>query len=147
MTNLAELKNIGAGGAGKASGAQQKEYLPIFVPMGYPKGQETMKCGGGEKPVHVADVMTRGQALEGWLKEDGSGWPGGLDLRGAGVGAVYKAYFFTGVCAAATVVTLGWNIYVAAAFAYLTGHYWSNRLLNDAWNLAWYKGKSLIFTK
>ena len=148
MVSVKEAKHIMArqqkpsGSANPVS--EEKVYIPFFVPAGYPPGSdkmlETNPITGikEEKPVHVMDITTRGQILKDWL-DDG--------MRSGNVGAVYKAYFYTALCAVLALVTLSFSPYVAAVFAYLTGHFWSERLLNDAWGVEWFKGKALIYAK
>jgi hypothetical protein len=137
MVSLKDVKGIGAKQK-KAPAPTEKSYIPIFVPMGSQKGADTMLCRGKRVPVHTADIITRGMALETWLDEN---------MKSGSAGAVYKCWLYAFVCGVLTVVSLLYiNIYVAAVFAYLTGHFWGWRLLNDCWSLAWFKGKTLTYT-
>lgn len=134
---LDEIRKIQKAKAETAS-TEEKTYVPIFVPMGSQKGSDTVNCLGVKRPVHTTDVITRQIAIKTWLDEG---------MRTGSVGTIYKAWFYAFVCGVLAVVFLFINIYIAAIFAYLTGYYWSERLLNDAWSLQWYKGKTLTYTK
>lgn len=117
---------------------EEKVYAPMFIPMGYQKGGETMLCGGEKKPVHVAHAYTRGQ----WLADC-------IDASDkTTIGSIYKSFFYATVFAIATISSFIFvNVYLAGVFAFLFGYYWSERLLNACWGTSWFQGKTLIRTK
>ncbi|PIZ91455.1 hypothetical protein COX85_03810 [Candidatus Micrarchaeota archaeon CG_4_10_14_0_2_um_filter_55_9] len=110
----------------------------IFVPMAT-IGQmgENGKDGVAKVP-HTMDVITRGKFISRVMND---GWKMG------GLGTSYRAYFWGVIFFAMTVVSyLYIHVYLAAVFAYLTGYMRSQYLMNHAWNVEWFKGKSLIHT-
>jgi len=117
---------------------EEKTYTPIFVPMGRAPGADVMNCRGRKDvPVHTTDVLTRGDVMEE-ITED--------SMRSGNIAAAYKAWLLAVVFFVITVATMFVNIYVAAVFAYLTGFYYSERLLNQSWGVEWFKGKSVVYT-
>lgn len=123
----------------KPAEVSKQENPFMYVPMGQKKADDKMGLGDGKKPVHVMHVETRGSFLNNWLQT--SSW------REYSGGTAYKAIVFGWVFLALTLATYLWvNVYVAAVFAYLTGLMRSQYLLANAWNLGWFKGKSLIST-
>ncbi len=125
------IKPASASNASDGYGEPRAEHL--FVPMA---SVGTMHPGK-DQPVHTMEVKTRGNILSEWFNSD---------MREGNLGTVYRAYFLAIVFFLLTVITLGFSVYVAAIFAYLTGHFWSERLLNDAWSLEWFKGKAMYYT-
>lgn len=124
--------NAGSANSGAGGGYGESRIENLFVPMA---SVGTLKPEG--MPTHSMDVSSRGELLKDWL---------GSDLRDGKYGAIYRSLFWAIVCLVLTVITLTISVYVAAVFAYLTGHFWSERLLNDAWSLEWYKGKAMYYT-
>ncbi|OIO25197.1 hypothetical protein COX85_02000 [Candidatus Micrarchaeota archaeon CG_4_10_14_0_2_um_filter_55_9] len=119
--------------------APKQENPFMYVPVGQKNPKERMGLGKDKKPVHVMKVSTRGEYLNNWLKT--GSW------REYSGGTCYKAIIYGWVFLALTVASYLWvNVYVAAVFAYLTGLMRSQYLLGSAWNLSWFKGKSLIST-
>lgn len=117
---------------------EEKAFVPVFMPMGRTPGADTMNCRGRSGvPVHNMDVLTRGDVMEE-ITED--------SMRSGNVGAAYKAWLLAVIFFVATVATMFVNVYVAGLFAYLTGFYYSERLLNHAWSIGWFKGKTLTYT-
>ncbi|MBI5229572.1 hypothetical protein HY991_05655 [Candidatus Micrarchaeota archaeon] len=136
LRNIAEAKT--APGPTGVSPQEEKVYAPMFIPMGYQKGAETMRCGGETVPAHVAHAYTRGQLMADWVDAKDK----------TTIGSIYKSFFQAVVCFVAAVLSyLFINIYVAGVFAFLFGYYWSERLLNACWGTAWFQGKSVIRTK
>lgn len=129
--------------AGSAQGSapaptSEKSYVPLFVPMGSPEG-ETMGCRGDTNvPVHTTDIITRGDVMKEITDPS---------MRSGNFGAVYSAWVMSVFCFVMMFVTWAYlSVYVAAFFAYLTGYYYSERLLNNAWGISWFKGKTLVYT-
>jgi hypothetical protein len=113
-------------------------YQTFFVPMNMapePEAQK-IKCaaeGGKEVPVHVLDMRTRADVLTEWLGD---------------IGGAYKDWALSMVCFAATVAAYLWVHWtVAAALAYAGGYLFSRYILTHAWNVDWYKGKSMLYTE
>lgn len=130
--------NASAAHGGQNGHAEEKTYVPIFMPMGRTPGADTMNCRGRSGvPVHNMDVLTRGDVMEE-ITED--------SMRSGNVGAAYKAWMLAVIFFVATVATMFVNVYLAGLFAYLTGFYYSERLLNHAWSIGWFKGKTLTYT-
>lgn len=116
----------------------EKSYVPVFVPMGSAKGA-TMGCRGEKGvPVHTTDIITRKDVLTEVMDPS---------MHSGNFGAVYSAWVMTVACFILMFVTWAYvSVYVAAVFAYLTGYYYSERLLNNAWGIGWFKGKTLLYT-
>jgi len=121
----------------KWQGERGQPYL--FVPMAtVGRMGETGKDGKG-KLVHTMDVITRGKFISNVMDDS---WKFG------GLGTSYRAYFWGVIFFALTVVSyLYIHVYLAAVFAYLTGFMRSQYLMNHAWNVEWFKNKSVIHTK
>ncbi|MCX6767311.1 MAG: hypothetical protein NTY90_01080 [Candidatus Micrarchaeota archaeon] len=105
--------------------------LPVYVPM---TAKDKIH---GDKPVHNAELLTRNEYLNAQLTED---------TRDANIASAYKTYFLAWVCLGLTIATYFIHPYVAAVFAYLSGHYWAWKELGVSWGREWYKGKMLIYT-
>lgn len=131
--------NSHAGGPGDSHGAAESEktFVPVFMPMGRAPGADMIICRGKSVPTHVADIVTRGDMLNDNLD---------ASMRSGNFAAIYKAYVLAVFFALATLVTAFFNVWVAAGCAYLAGHFYSERMLNAAWGIAWYKGKSMTYT-
>jgi hypothetical protein len=116
----------------------EKSYVPVFVPMGSAKGA-TMGCRGEKGvPVHTTDIITRKDVLEEITDPS---------MHSGNFGAVYSAWTMSVVCFILMFVTWVYlSVYVAGIFAYLTGYYYSERLLNNAWGIGWFKGKTLLYS-
>ncbi|GEM_PF-5593784 len=124
--------------AGQGHDQPAKNFVPVFVPMGRTPGADTMNCRGRSNvPVHTMDVLTRGDIMEE-ITDD--------SMRSGNIGAAYKAWLLAVIFFVITIATLFVNVYAAGVFAYLTGFYYSERLLNQAWGVEWFKGKSLTYT-
>lgn len=123
----------GHGISGHGDDGRQMHHM--YVPMAQ-KGY--MLEGGKKVPVHNLHVKTRSQFLSDLVDSD---------FRTGGLGTAYKAYFWAVICFGLTVLTYGISVYLAAVFAYLTGMYWSQRLVAPPWNITWFKGKALYHTK
>lgn len=123
----------GPGGHGDGHGPRQLHHM--YVPMAQ-KGY--MLEGGKKVPVHNLHVKSRSQFLSDLVDSN---------FRTGGLGTAYKAYFWAVICFALTVLTYGISVYLAAVFAYLTGMYWSQRLVQPPWNITWFKGKALYYAK
>ncbi|HLD62810.1 MAG TPA: hypothetical protein VI875_03005 [Candidatus Norongarragalinales archaeon] len=104
----------------------------LYVPM-----QSNQQFGDGT-PVNSLMVKTRGEIIKDWFGEK---WKEGS------LGTVYKAWLYCVVSLIAVVFFYGINLWIAAFFAYLTGYFWSQLLLNYAWSVEWFKGKACISTK
>ena len=116
----------------------EKTFVPLFVPMGRTPGADTMNCRGRSGvPVHTTDILTRGDIMEE-ITED--------SMRSGNLGAAYKSWLLAVVFFVATIASMFFNVYAAGFFAYLTGFYYSERLLNQAWGVEWFKGKSVVYT-
>ena len=109
---------------------QPRQLHHMYVPMAQ-KGH--MLEGGKKVPVHNLHVYSRSQFLSN-LMDSG--------FRTGNLGASYKAYFWAVVCFVLTVLTYNVNLYLAAAFAFMAGTYWSQRLIQPPWNITWFKGKT-----
>ncbi len=135
--SLNEIRKEVAGKAPSSSASGEKTYLPVFVPMGRQAGNELMNCSGKRVPVHMIDIKTRGDMMNDNLD---------ASMRSGNFAAVYKAYVLAVFFAMATIITAFFNVWIAAVCAYLAGHFYSERLLNAAWGIGWYKGKSMTYT-
>jgi len=116
---------------------EEKTFVPLFVPMGRVPGSDMMNCRGKKVPVHTTDILTRGEVMEEMTDDS---------MRSGSIGTIYKAWFLAIVCFIITIAMMFVNVYVAGVFAYLTGFYYSERLLNSSWSIGWFKGKSLVYT-
>lgn len=138
VSEIKALAKKKAPGPTGVSPEEEKVYVPMFIPMGSMKGQDTMICDGEKKPVHVSHVYTRTEAIADWVNAKDK----------ATIGSIYTSFFYACVYTVLCIVSfLYFNVYVAAVFAYLAGYNWSERLLNAAWCTSWFQGKSLIRTK
>ena len=108
----------------------------MYVPM-QQKGH--MLEGGKKVPVHNLHTFTRADAMSNLILDS--------EFRYGALGSAYKSYFYAVVSFILMVLTYSLSPYLAAAFAYLAGMYWSQRLVAPPWNLTWYKGKALYYTK
>lgn len=123
----------------KAEGIDKKPKEKHVTNLYLPAAQKgTMIEGGKKVPIHHLHTMTRSEAMSNLILDS--------EYRYGALGTAYKSYFYAIVCFALTVLTYNFNLYVAAAFAYLAGTYWSQRLCAPPWNLTWYKGKALYHT-
>ncbi len=120
-----------------ASASSEKAFVPMFVPMGSPKG-DSMNCRGDTNvPVHTTDIITRKDVLEEAFDPS---------MHGGNFGGAYSAWVYSAVCFILMFVTWAYvSVYVAGVFAYLTGYFYSERLLNNAWGIGWLKGKTLMY--
>ena len=107
----------------------------MYVPMAQ-KGY--MMEGGKKVPVHNLHVKTRAQFLSELISSG---------FRTGGLGTAYKSYFWAVICFVLTVLSYGFNLYVAAVFAFMTGLFWSRRLIEPPWSITWFKGKALYYSK
>ncbi|MBI4360939.1 hypothetical protein HY572_04180 [Candidatus Micrarchaeota archaeon] len=121
------------GGGGHGPGPRQFHHM--YVPIGQRGGN--MKEGGKEVPVHTMHVKTRSKFLSELLDSS---------FRG-GLGTAYRFYFWAVVAFILMVFFYNINLYVSAAFAFLTGLFWSQRLIEPPWNVTWFKGKALYYAK
>jgi len=130
--------------------APEKNYIPLFVPMGSPKpphgykegdtpetNPSLMYCQDEIVPVHTTCMRTRGNIMHELMDSK---------MRSGNIGTIYNAYFYTIVCVILTIVLAGINIYAAAVTAYFAGYFWSERLLNSAWSISWFKNKTVTYT-
>lgn len=126
----AQAKNLKFGGAAAAT----PENMSVFMPIG-----STGEKMSDDLPLRAADWSSRRDFLESYFNSPST--------KEGNAGSVYKAMFYAIVCAALTVASFLWvNHYVAAVFAFLTGKYWSDRIVNYAWAVKWYSGRPLIQT-
>ncbi|MBI5036752.1 hypothetical protein HZC09_05405 [Candidatus Micrarchaeota archaeon] len=125
-----KVKGKGPEKAPTGKNPQINMYVP-YEQKGY------MLEDGKKVPVHHLHVESRAELMSDLLSSD---------HRYGSLGTAYKSYFYAVVCFILTVLTYNINLYVAAAFAYLTGLYWSQRLCAPPWNITWYKGKALYHT-
>lgn len=117
---------------------EEKNFVPVFVPMGRTPGADTMNCRGRSGvPVHTLDVLTRGDVMEE-LTDD--------SMRSGNIAAAYKSWLLAVIFFVLTIASMFINVYLAGLTAYLTGFYYSERLLNQSWGVEWFKGKSLTYT-
>lgn len=134
---LDELKaQVGQNRSAFAPSAKQSNIMPMYLPMA--QTNEMVK-DGKKVPVHVATVTTRGDFVRGQITDTAR--------AGSSLGSAYYGYFYAIVFFILTALTMGINLYLAAVFAFATGHYWSSRVIAPAWNITWYKGKALYHTK
>ncbi len=142
MRTLSQAKasfraQAGSTPASASAAATEKSYVPVFIPMGTTKGA-TMGCRGDQVPVHTTDILTRKDVMAEIVDPS---------MHSGNFGAVYSAWVMTVVSFVLMLVTWAYvSVYVAAIFAYLTGYYYSERLLNNAWGISWFKGKTLVYT-
>ena len=137
MNNKNGLKEVAAqvktGGAPAAAQRQDTSKQPyMFVPL------EANRTMGDGAPIHSLDVTTRADVIKAWIADD--------TPREGTLGAVYTYFFYSWVALAATLLTYGINLYVAAVFAYITGFCWSQTLLSYAWSSQWFRDKALVHT-
>lgn len=131
MISLKDLKVSAP--AKKASESFDASKAPMmFLPM-----QSKDKFGDGT-PVNSLMVKTRGEILGEWF---GEVWKDGA------LGTCYKAWLYAFISLIAVLATYSFNIWISAFFAYLTGYFWSQVLINYAWSVDWFKGKAIISTK
>ncbi len=109
--------------------------IPLFVPMDQ---AGDMLEGGKKVPVHTAHTYTRGDKMEELVVDPG---------RTGGLASGYIGYFYAIVSFILVVLTYNVSLYLAAVFAYAFGYYWSQRMLAPFWNITWFKGKMLYYTK
>src|SRR3989344_562691 len=128
---LKDFKVNGKGTPGKG------ECDPSKAPMLYVPMESKMNFADGT-PVNSLMVKHRRDILKEWFGEK---WKDGA------LGTAYKAWLYAVISLVAVLVTYGINLWVAAFFAYLTGYFWSQVLINYAWSVVWYKGKAAISTK
>jgi hypothetical protein len=97
---------------------------------------QMMNCaaeGGKKVPAHVVDVRTRSDVLTEWLGD---------------IGGAYKDWLFSMLCFGGAIATFLWVHWtLAAALAYAGGYLFSRYILLHAWNIDWYKGKSMLYTE
>ncbi len=111
------------------SAVEERHATPMFVPMDIQSG-----VGHGlDKPVHVLDITTRCNVVN-------------TAFEATSVN-IYRNYVLTLACIVLTFTSVFFNIWVAALFAYLSGHFHSERLVSNAWDIEWWKGKSVVYTK
>ena len=126
--------------AAKSAPATPPYTVPMFVPMEKDKGIGAKdKFKGPGRPMHMANIDTRGHFL---------GWNFGFGYKGINdsdsLSGIYNSYFWSGVCFILMIATYFVHPAIAAVFAFLWGHYWSEYLLGNAWGIIWLKGKSMI---
>ncbi|OIO26725.1 hypothetical protein AUJ14_01130 [Candidatus Micrarchaeota archaeon CG1_02_55_22] len=110
------------------------EQMSVFMPIG-----DTGEKMGDGLPIRAADWMSRKDFLNSYFSAP--------NTKEGNAASVYKAAFYFVVCLVLTIVTFFWvNHYIAAVFAFLTGKYWSDRVVNYAWAVKWYGGRPLIHT-
>ncbi|PIT85139.1 hypothetical protein COU36_04985 [Candidatus Micrarchaeota archaeon CG10_big_fil_rev_8_21_14_0_10_59_7] len=126
----ARVKTDGVAPAAPKTDMTKQPYM--FVPL------EANRTMGDGAPIHSLDVTTRADVIKAWIADD--------TPREGTLGAVYTYFFYSWVALAATLLTYGINLYVAAVFAYITGFCWSQVLLSYAWSAEWFKGKALVHT-
>ncbi len=125
------------GGHGSHGGhdGHGRQLHHMYVPM---QQKDHMIEGGKKVPVHNLHVNTRAKFMSDLVNSD---------FRGGGLGIAYRAYFWAIIAFVATILTYSISIYIAAVFAYATGWLWSRRLVEPPWNITWFKGKALYYTK
>ncbi|MEK6924387.1 MAG: hypothetical protein AABW54_04060 [Candidatus Micrarchaeota archaeon] len=136
QTNLTTLKNDAKNlfAQSNAAPAPEKKMQSLFLPVG--TTGEKMVDG---KPLRAAQVWTRRDYIADYY--------GAPNVKEGNAGSTYLAMFYTLVCLALTIISyVAVNPYVAAVFAFLTGKYWSDRIINYAWAVTWRKGRPLIQT-
>ncbi len=104
----------------------------LYVPM------ESTQAFADGTPVNSLMVKNRGEIIKDWFGEK---WKEGS------LGTVYKAWLYCVLSLIAVVFFYGINLWIAGFFAYLTGYFWSQLLLNYAWSVEWFKNKACISTK
>lgn len=125
----------GHGGHGDHGHGGPRQMHHMYVPIGQRGGD--MKEGGKDVPVHTMHVQTRSKFLSDLLDSS---------FRG-GLGTAYRFYFWAVVAFVLMVFFYNINLYVSAAFAFLTGLFWSQRLIEPPWSVTWFKGKALYYAK
>ncbi|MEM4254845.1 MAG: hypothetical protein QXR53_00750 [Candidatus Norongarragalinales archaeon] len=121
-----------ASAKGQATAFSASTAPNLYVPM------QSDKLFGDGTPVNSLMVKTRGEIIADWFGEK---WKEGS------LGTVYKAWLYCVLSLIAVIFFYGINLWIAAFFAYLTGYFWSQVLLNYAWSVEWFKSKALISTK
>ncbi|MFH1106715.1 MAG: hypothetical protein V1787_02365 [Candidatus Micrarchaeota archaeon] len=107
------------------------KMLPMYLPV-----SSTDRFADG-KPASPQILLSRRDLMDGVLDEN---------YKNGNPASIYKAYFMAWLCLGLAILAMGFNIYVAAVFAYLAGYYWSEKELNIAWSVQWWKTKALTFT-
>ncbi|MFH1199542.1 MAG: hypothetical protein V1708_00585 [Candidatus Micrarchaeota archaeon] len=109
-----------------------KKMLPVYLPT------TAKDIQGNGKPVHSISLMTRGDLIDTQVANE--------NYKDGSIAAIYRTYFMAWLSLGLMVLALGFNIYIAAIFAYLAGYYWSEKDLTVGWSIQWWKGKTLIHT-
>ncbi len=148
-TAPAPAKKTDAAGA-SFSPAESANRVPMYMPMGT-RG----KRPDGSDPFPLFIVL-RKWLLQDWIGQGAASEkspqdkvkdPREMTDTTSSIAAIYEYKFWAMVCLVITLVSYFVNIYVAGVFAYLTGHFWSERLVANAWGVEWFKGKLLVHTK
>ena len=105
-------------------GPMQPVHLPLTA-----KG----KMGDG-KPVHVVDMLTRGELVND-------------HIAGDFVAGLYSNFFYAfAYLALAVIAFLFIHVYLAAVFIYLSGTRWSEYKIGVTWGPNWWANKMLVHT-
>ena len=124
--------------------SQGMDYIPENVnkrmlPMYLPVSATDRMPGFDNKPVHSARLMTRSDFINTQIL--------GESQKEGGLTATYKFYFWAWVFLALTIISaLFINVYLAAIFAWLAGHNYSESETNTFWTKLWWTTKPLTHT-
>jgi hypothetical protein len=128
---------------------KESSYTSMFLPLSSPSDEvpdnmtenqkkEFIKQGklmADGKPLRMADIIER----RDFINDNLSGK--------ANVGDAYKSYFYAAVFFILTAATYFINIYIALVFAFITGVYWSERVIANAFGVEDLKTHPIIEVK
>jgi hypothetical protein len=132
-------------GASAAAKPDNKVLLPTYLPIA-PRKLDQVGSNGkttqenwakGKYPVFPVHLSTRSAVMNNGLDET---------LKNGEFAGVYKGYFLAFAAFFAMIASAFIHPYLAALFAYLSAHFWSEKEFNSAWGTTWYQGKTVIFT-
>jgi len=132
------------------SPAESANRSPLYVPMGT-KGERP-----GKPHPYSLEIKIRKTLLQDWIgqgakslqnSDDDPSGERSLAPTSTSIAGIYEYKFWAMMCFGLTLASYFVNIYVAGVFAYLTGHFWSERLVANAWAVEWFKGKMVVHTK
>jgi|GEM_PF-2853932 hypothetical protein len=136
----------------KESNPETYSYTAMFLPLSSPSDelpekmsekekQEAIKKGklmSDGKKLRLADIVERRDFLNEQFTSD---------FKSATIGEAYKSYFYAVVFFILTVAAYFINIYIALVFAFITGVYWSERVIGNAFGVEDLKSHPVIEVK
>ncbi len=136
----------------KESNAEMDSYTAMFLPLSSPSDelpekmtekekQEATKKGklmGDGKKLRFADIVERRDFLNDQFASD---------FKSATIGEAYKSYFYSIIFLILTTAAYFINIYIALVFAFITGVYWSERVIGNAFGVEDLKTHPIIEVK